>query len=73
LPANDMREDYITARIEAHANQRTLVTPFRGEDGSMWMTLARAGALIRRPAFAPAAQQGDVVDVIHLECSANGL
>jgi molybdopterin molybdotransferase len=73
MPANDVREDYVTARIEAGPDQQVLVYPFRTQDGSMLMTLARADALIRRPAFAPPAQQGEAVDVIRLEYSANCL
>jgi molybdopterin molybdotransferase len=73
MPANDAREDYITARIEAGPDQQIFVYPFRTQDGSMLMTLARADALIRRPAFAPPAKQGEAVDVIRLEYSANCL
>jgi molybdopterin molybdotransferase len=73
MPANDAREDYITARIEAGPDQQNLVHPFRPQDGSMLMSLAQADASIRRPAFARPAQQGEAVDVIRLECSTSCL
>jgi molybdopterin molybdotransferase len=72
MPANDMREDYVRARIEAGADGKVLVHPFKTQDGSMLMTLAHADALIKRAAFAPAVQKGAEVEVIRLDgCGEN--
>ena len=67
MPANDMREDYVRAQIELGADGRVLVHPFKTQDGSMLMTLARADALVKRAAFAPAVQKGEEVEVIRLD------
>jgi molybdopterin molybdotransferase len=69
MPANDMREDYVRARIDAGPDQQILVYPFGTQDSSMLMSLARADALIRRAPFALPAQQGEAVDVIRLDYS----
>jgi molybdopterin molybdotransferase len=67
MQANDAREDYVRAQIEAGADGKVLVRPFETQDGSMLMTLARADALIKRAAFAPAIQKGAEVEVIRLD------
>ena len=43
------------------------VEPFREQDSSMVSVFARADGLLRRPADAPAAPVGDVVEVLRLE------
>ena len=67
MPANDMREDYVRAQIEVGADGKVLVHPFKTQDSSMSMTLARADALIRRSAFASVTQKGEEVEVIRLD------
>jgi molybdopterin molybdotransferase len=67
MPANDMREDYVRARIEVGAKGEVLVRPFKIQDSSMLMALAQADALIKRAAFAPAVQKGEEVEVIRLD------
>lgn len=64
---NDMREDYVRARIEVGHAGETLVYPFRRQDSSMLMMLAHADALIRRAAFAPIGRKGEEVDIIRLD------
>jgi len=64
MPANDKREDYVRARIVAQGGQQLTADPFQIQDSGMLLTLARADGLIRRPSFAPAAQSGELVDVI---------
>jgi molybdopterin molybdotransferase len=54
-------------QIEVGADGKVLIQPFKTQDGSMLMTLARADALIRRAAFAPAVQKGAEVEVIRLD------
>jgi molybdopterin molybdotransferase len=61
-----MREDYVRAQIEVGADGEVLVRPFKIQDSSM-LTLARADALIKRAAFAPAVQEGEEVAVIRLD------
>lgn len=67
MPANDMREDYVRARLEIGSDQQLLAHPFKAQDSSMLNTLAQADALIRRAAFAPPANFGDVVEIIRLD------
>jgi molybdopterin molybdotransferase len=63
LKENDQRQDYIRATSEQHV-ERLTVTPFPVQDSSMLNTLARADCLIIRPPFAPAAEAGDLVQVM---------
>ncbi len=61
LPANDQRQDYLRAWWE---DGRVIAAS--KQDSSMLKTLAESACLIIRPPFAPAAQQGDVVDILPL-------
>lgn len=65
MPANDEREDYLRSDLAPIA-AGWQVTPFTRQDSSMLGTLARAQALAIRPAFAPAARQGDPCRIIRL-------
>jgi molybdopterin molybdotransferase len=58
LPANDQRQDYVRAAI-APGTSPPVVTPFPRQDSSMMGVLARADALILRPAHAPAVKAGE--------------
>ncbi|UIJ47384.1 molybdopterin molybdotransferase MoeA [Sphingomonas cannabina] len=61
LPANDSRADYLRAELRggrAHASSI--------QDSSMLRTLARATCLIVRPPHAPAAVEGDSVEILDL-------
>ncbi|MBS9720437.1 molybdopterin molybdotransferase MoeA [Tianweitania sp. BSSL-BM11] len=63
LRENDQRQDYIRASSEQRPDQLT-VTPFGLQDSSMLNTLARADCLIIRPPFAPAADGGELVQIM---------
>ena len=65
LPANDLREDYVRARIEEDSGS-LVATPFPLQDSSMLKLLADAGGLIVRKPFAPAARAGDRCPVLLL-------
>ena len=62
---NDKRQDYVRAEITGGDND-CIVTPFAVQDSSMLSVLARSGGLIIRPPHAPAAEIGDIVDVLLL-------
>lgn len=61
LPANDQRQDYLRARWEDGC---VIAAP--KQDSSMLKTLAEAACLIVRAPFTPAAEPGDVVDILPL-------
>ena len=65
MPANDVREDYVRARLE-HTPQGAVATPFAVQDSSMLKTLADAGGLIIREPFAPPAHAGETCRVLRL-------
>ena len=61
VPANGARTDYLRAAlIDGCAFASTI------QDSSMLRTLARAGCLIVRPAHAPAAPAGEIVEILPL-------
>ncbi len=64
LPANDQREDYLRASTTPEPDGLALVTPFGKQDSAMLSVLSGCDALLVRPPHAPAAQAGDVVDII---------
>jgi molybdopterin molybdotransferase len=66
LAANDMREDYLRAKIAADENGNLVATPFARQDSSMLALLATADGLVVRPPHAPAAKQGDSVQFVEL-------
>jgi len=67
LAANDRRQDFLRARLDAGPESATPVaTPFPVQDSSMLATLARADALILRAPHAPALPAGSPVEVIAL-------
>lgn len=61
LPANDHRQDYLRARWQAGG-----VVPADVQDSSMLRILAESDCLIVRPPHAPAAQNGESVDILTL-------
>jgi len=63
LKANDNRQDYLRASLSPDG----AATPFAVQDSAMLSSLAKAGCLIIRPPFAPAAKAGDAVQVLMLE------
>lgn len=66
LPANDMREEYMRAKLCRDADGQWLVTPFAVQDSSVQRLLASADALLVRPAYAPPAAAGDPCEIIRL-------
>ncbi len=65
LAANDSRQDYIRARL-VRRDGELWADPFTLQDSSMQSALARADALIVRAPHAPAAAEGERVNVIRL-------
>ncbi len=63
LAANDQREDYLRARLEARADGTLIAVPVNHQDSSLLGNLAAARALVIRPPFAPAAAKGSPLRV----------
>lgn len=66
VPANDVREDYLRASLQARAGNQPLATPVSHQDSSLLANLSRADALIIRPPHAPAAAAGAPCRVLML-------
>ena len=65
--ANDEREDYMRATLECRADGTKIATPFRAQDSSLLVPLARANCLLVREPFAPAAEPGSPCVILNLE------
>lgn len=66
LNANDMRQDYLRARLGVDAVGHLTATPVAHQDSSLVANLAAADALIVRPPHAPAAQIGASCTILRL-------
>jgi molybdopterin molybdotransferase len=66
VTANDIREDYLRARLETRADGVLIATPVNHQDSSLLGNLAAARALVIRAPFAPAALAGSVCDILRL-------
>jgi molybdopterin molybdotransferase len=66
LDANDVREDYLRARLERRADGAWIATPVTHQDSSLLGFLASAQALVIRPPFAPAAKAGSPCEILRL-------
>jgi molybdopterin molybdotransferase len=66
LAANDMREDYLRARLEERADGVLVATPVNHQDSSLLGNLAAARALVIRSPFAPAAKAGSPCAILRL-------
>jgi molybdopterin molybdotransferase len=66
VAGNDMREDYLRARLEVRRNGDLIATPVDNQDSSLLANLAAARALVIRPPFAPAALAGSSCDILRL-------
>ena len=66
LAANDQREDYLRARLEARADGPPVAVPVSHQDSSLLGNLAAARALVIRPPFAPAAAKGSPCELLRL-------
>jgi molybdopterin molybdotransferase len=64
--ANDLREDYLRARLETRADGALIATPVEHQDSSLLGNLAAARALVIRAPFAPAAAAGSPCDILRL-------
>ncbi|OYX32059.1 MAG: molybdopterin molybdenumtransferase MoeA [Caulobacterales bacterium 32-69-10] len=61
------REHWMRAAVTSRPDGTFTARPFSDQDSSLVGVFARADALMRRPADAPAAAVGDVVEVMRLE------
>jgi molybdopterin molybdotransferase len=66
LAANDVREDYLRARLEARADGTLVANPVNHQDSSLLANLSFAQALVIRPPFAPAATAGSPCTILRL-------
>ncbi len=66
LPANDLREEYMRARLSREGDGVLTATPFASQDSSIQRLMAIADALVIRPAHAPAAPAGAPCEIIRL-------
>ncbi|HCE10626.1 MAG TPA: molybdopterin molybdenumtransferase MoeA [Oxalobacteraceae bacterium] len=64
--ANDMREDYLRARLERRSDGALIAIPVDHQDSSLLGNLAAARALVIRPPFAPKALAGSACDILRL-------
>ncbi len=66
VPANDLREDYLRARLKVGADGGLVATPVDNQDSSLLANLAAARALVLRPPFASAAAAGSACAILRL-------
>jgi len=64
--ANDVREDYLRARLHTREDGALIATPVNHQDSSLLAYLSAAQALIVRAPFAPAAVTGDQCEILRL-------
>jgi len=64
LGANDLRQDYLRARLERRDDGELVATPFDKQDSSMLSSLVAAGCLIVRAPHAPPAEAGARVEIV---------
>jgi molybdopterin molybdotransferase len=66
LPANDERTDYMRAELVVRHNGTLVATPYAVQDSSMLAPLAKAGCLVIREPYAPAAAAGASCRIVKL-------
>ena len=66
IGANDMREDYLRARLEEPNDGTLIATPVTRQDSSLLANLAAAQALVIRAPFAPALKAGAPCEILRL-------
>jgi molybdopterin molybdotransferase len=64
--ANDLREDYLRARLEVSPDGSLVATPVDHQDSSLLGNLSAARALVIRAPFAPTARGGTPCDILRL-------
>ncbi|MCJ2034542.1 gephyrin-like molybdotransferase Glp [Methylobacterium sp. J-068] len=67
LPENDLRQDYLRARIETSPDRVPVVYPENRQDSSMLFVLGTAEALLVRAPHAPAAKAGEPCRIVRLD------
>jgi molybdopterin molybdotransferase len=63
---NDLREDYLRARLETRSDGVLIASPVDHQDSSMLGNLAAARALVIRAPFAPRAAAGSGCEILRL-------
>jgi molybdopterin molybdotransferase len=66
LAANDLREDYLRARLAAHTDGTVVASPVDHQDSSLLGNLGKAQALVIRAPFAPKASAGSACEILRL-------
>ena len=66
VAANDLREDYLRARLERRGDGVLIAIPVDHQDSSLLGNLAAARALVIRPPFAPKAAAGSPCAILRL-------
>jgi molybdopterin molybdotransferase len=66
VAANDLREDYLRARLEVRSDGVLIAIPVDHQDSSLLGNLAAARALVIRPPFAPKAAVGAPCEILRL-------
>jgi len=64
--ANDVREDYLRARLHRREDGALIATPVTHQDSSLLAYLSAAQALVIRAPFAPAAAAGSPCEILRL-------
>ncbi|MDA7946630.1 MAG: molybdopterin molybdotransferase MoeA [Hyphomicrobiaceae bacterium] len=67
LERNGPRQHYMRATFETGADGETRVAPVRSQDSSLMAPLSQADCLIVRPPDAPAAQDGETIEILPLD------
>ncbi|MCY1302795.1 hypothetical protein D9M70_524760 [compost metagenome] len=66
LPANDIRQDYVRARLTKGEDGDLIAHPFSRQDSSMMKVFAQSDCLIVRRPHAAEAPQGASCDILRL-------
>jgi len=66
VAANDVREDYLRARLAKREDGTFIATPVNHQDSSLLANLSAAQALVIRAPFAPAAKTGAPCEILRL-------
>jgi molybdopterin molybdotransferase len=66
LRANDLRQDFMRARLEPSEDGLPIATAFEAQDSSLLRVLTQAQCLIIRKPHAPAAAAGDLCRILRL-------
>ncbi|MGF6156857.1 molybdopterin molybdotransferase [Ensifer sp. KUDG1] len=66
LPGNDVRQDYVRARLTRDSDGALLAHPFSRQDSSMMKVFAQSDCLIVRPPHAGEAPAGTPCDILKL-------